>query len=108
MAREPSPRGLRPPSQAGILRLGLAHSRTKGVSMFRTSRTAMRGRAALTWMGDWRLPGPERRAARSERAAEQRMRRERDGARYSETARRAAIEAERQRVGGAGGPLHGP
>jgi hypothetical protein len=75
--------------------------------MFRTSRTARRGRATLTWLGEWRLSGPERRAARSERAAEQQMRRERDGTLYGETARRAAVEAERQRVGGAGGPLHG-
>ena len=41
------------------------------------------------------------------RAAEQQMRRERDGALYGESARRAAIEAERQREGGAGGPFHG-
>ena len=75
--------------------------------MFRTSRTYRRGRAALTWMGEWRMSGPERRAARSARAAEQQMRRERDGTMYGETARRAAVEAERQRVGGAGGPLHG-
>ena len=75
--------------------------------MFRTSRTYRRGRAALTWMGEWRMPGPERRAARSARAVEQQMRRERDGTRYAETARRAAVEAERQREGGAGGPLHG-
>ena len=38
--------------------------------MFRTSRTARRGRAALTWMGEWRLPGPERHAARSARDVE--------------------------------------
>jgi hypothetical protein len=75
--------------------------------MFRTSRTYRRGRATLTWLGEWQLSGAERRAARSARAAEQRMRRERDGALYSETARRAAVEAERQREGGAGGPLHG-
>ena len=75
--------------------------------MFRTSRTYRRGRAALTWMGEWRMPGPERRAARSARAVEQHMRRERDGSMYGETARRAAVEAERQREGGAGGPLHG-
>jgi hypothetical protein len=76
--------------------------------MFRTSRTYRRGRVALTWLGEWRLTGPERRASRSERAAVQQMRRERDGTQYGETARRAAIEAERQRIGGAGGPLHGP
>jgi hypothetical protein len=61
----------------------------------------------MTWLGEWRLPGPERRAARSEREAERQMRRERDGGLYGETARRASIEAERQREGGAGGPLHG-
>ena len=75
--------------------------------MFRTSRTYRRGREALTWLGAWRLPAPERRAARAERTAEQRMRRERDGTPYGEVARKAALEAERQRVGGAGGPLHG-
>ena len=75
--------------------------------MFRTSRTYRRGRAALTWLGEWRLSGPDRRAARSARATEQQMRRERDGVMYGETARRAAVEAERQREGGAGGPLHG-
>jgi len=74
--------------------------------MFRTSRTARRGRAALTRFGEWRLPRPERRAARAEREAERQMRRERDHE-YSETARKAAVEAERQRWGGAGGPLHG-
>ena len=75
--------------------------------MFRTSWTYRRGREALTWLGEWRLSGPERRAARSERAAEQQMRRERDGVMFGEWARRAAVEAERQREGGAGGPLHG-
>ena len=56
--------------------------------MFRTSRTYRRGREKLTWLGEWRLSGPERRDV-------------------GEAARRAAIEAERQREGGAGGPLHG-
>ncbi len=74
--------------------------------MFRTSRTARRGRAALTWMGEWKLPGPERRAARSEREAERQMRLERDNE-YSEAARSAAVEAERQRFGGPGSALHG-
>ena len=37
--------------------------------MFRTTRTARRGLAALTWLAEWRLPAPERRAARAERAA---------------------------------------
>jgi hypothetical protein len=45
--------------------------------MFRTSRTARRGRAALTWLREWRLPGPERAAARSARAVERQMRLER-------------------------------
>jgi hypothetical protein len=74
--------------------------------MFRTSRTARRGRAALTRLGEWRLPPAERRAARAERDAESQMRRERDNM-ESATARAAALEAERQRWGGAGGPLHG-
>ena len=66
--------------------------------MFRTSRTARRGRAALTWLGEWRLTVPERRAARSERAVERQMRRERDN---QETAARraAALEAESRRYG---------
>ena len=62
--------------------------------MFRTSRTAMRGRAALTWMGEWRLPGPERRAAHAEREAERQMRRERDDNSYSPDRRAAAHDAE--------------
>ena len=61
--------------------------------MFRTGRTARRGRAALTWMGEWRLPGPERRAARSEREAERQMRRERDNQDSNER-RAAALAAE--------------
>jgi hypothetical protein len=65
-------------------------------SMFRTSRTARRGRAALRWMGEWRLSGPERRAARSERVTERQMRRERDNE-QSAAARAAATEAERRR-----------
>jgi hypothetical protein len=60
----------------------------------------------MAQLGELRLPPPERRAARAERAAERQMRRERDNA-HSETARRGATEAERQRWGGAGGPLHG-
>ena len=61
--------------------------------MFRTSRTARRGRAALTRISEWRLPGPERRAARSERDAERQMRRERDSQDSNER-RAAALEAE--------------
>ena len=64
--------------------------------MFRTGRTARRGRAALTWMGEWRLPGPERRAARSEREAERQMRRERDSEHTAER-RAAALAAEAHR-----------
>ena len=56
---------------------------------------------------DLRLPREERKAARQERHAEEEMRSQRDNVAYSETARKAAIEAERQRWGGAGGPLHG-
>ena len=60
-----------------------------------------------TFLRDLRLPREERNAARQERRAEEVMRSQRDNVAYSETARKAAIEAERQRVGGAGGPLHG-
>ena len=61
--------------------------------MFRTSRTYRRGRAALTWMGEWRLPRPERRAARSERATERQMHLERDNQDTPER-RAAALAAE--------------
>jgi hypothetical protein len=61
--------------------------------MLRTSRTYKRGRAALTWVGEWRLAGPERRAARSEREAERKIRHERDND-HSAAARAAALEAE--------------
>jgi hypothetical protein len=44
-------------------------------------------------MSEWRLPGPERRAARSERDAERQMRRERDSQDSNER-RAAALEAE--------------
>jgi hypothetical protein len=64
--------------------------------MWRTSRTARRARALLTWTREWRLPPPERRAARAEREAERQMRRERDNT-ESATIRAAAIEAERRR-----------
>jgi hypothetical protein len=66
---------------------------TEEARMFRTSRTAKRGRAALTWLGEWTLPGPERRAARSERDAERQMRRERDN-QHSNERRAAALAAE--------------
>ena len=64
--------------------------------MFRTSRTARRGRAALTWLGEWRLPGPERRAARAERSAERQMRLERDNVHTAER-RAGALAAETSR-----------
>jgi hypothetical protein len=53
-----------------------------------------------------RLPRDERRAARHERHAEEVMRSQRDNFAYSETARKAAVEAERQREGGVGAPFH--
>ena len=59
--------------------------------MFRTSRTARRGREALTWMGEWRLPGSERRAARSAREVEREMLRNEK--------RVAKLEAERNKSG---------
>jgi len=68
--------------------------------MLRTSRTYRRGQAALTWLGEWRLPGPERRAARSARAVEQRMRLERDNTEHTPWRRAAALEAERRRWAG--------
>ena len=70
--------------------------------MFRTSRTARRGRAALTWLGEWRLPAPERHAARAERAVLAALRLERDNTRYTPWARAAELEAERRRWGGYG------
>ena len=72
--------------------------------MFRTSRTARRGRAALTWLGEWRLTVPERRAARWERAAERQMRRERDNE-ESAAIRAAALEAEARRDRNFGGMI---
>jgi hypothetical protein len=64
--------------------------------MFRTSRTARRGRALLTRIGELRLPRAERRAAQAERAAERQMHLERDNE-HSAAARAAALEAERRR-----------
>ena len=61
--------------------------------MFRTSRTARRGRAALTWLGELPVAGPERRAARSARGFERQVRENE----YSAAARAAALEAERRR-----------
>jgi hypothetical protein len=45
---------------------------------------------------EWRLPAPERRAARSERRVEDEIRRERDSE-WTAERRAAAIEAERRR-----------
>ena len=45
---------------------------------------------------EWRMPGPERRAARAERRVEAQMRRERD-AYWTPERRAAAIEAERRK-----------
>jgi len=58
------------------------------------------------FLRDLRLPREERRAARQERHAEEVMRSQRDNVAHTETARKAAIEAERQRVGGVGGVYH--
>jgi hypothetical protein len=59
-----------------------------------------------SFVRELRLPRDERRAAREERRAEEAIRRQRDNVAYSETARRAAVEAERQREGGVGAPFH--
>jgi hypothetical protein len=48
---------------------------------------------------EWRLPGPERRAARAERRVEEQIRRERDP-RWKAECRAAALEAERRRWAG--------
>ena len=45
---------------------------------------------------EWRLPGPERAAARAERRSEGEMRRERDNL-HSAERRAAAVEAEARR-----------
>jgi hypothetical protein len=74
--------------------------------MLRLTRTARRGQAALTRLGELRLPAGERRAARSERAVERQMRLERDNWQYTPWARAAAVDAERRRWGGYG--IFGP
>ena len=66
------------------------------VKMFRTGRIARNGHVVSTWLRELRLPPPERRAARAERAAERQMRRERDSQRTAER-RAAAAAAERGR-----------
>ena len=68
--------------------------------MLRTTRTYRRGRAALTWVGEWRLAPPERRAARSARATERRIWLERDDFEHAPWRRAAALEAERRRWAG--------
>jgi len=45
---------------------------------------------------EWRLPGPERRAARAERQVEAQIRRERDSE-WTPERRAAALEAERRK-----------
>ena len=64
----------------------------------RTVDRAMRRdrRSIAVVLSELRLPGPERRAARSERAAEAQIRRERDNP-HSATRRAAAAEAEARR-----------
>ena len=68
--------------------------------MFRTSRTARRGRAAATWVAEWGLPRPDRRAARAERATLATLALERDNTQHTPWARAAALEAEQRRWGG--------
>jgi hypothetical protein len=70
--------------------------------MLRTTRTARRGRAALIWLGEWRLPAPERGAARAERATLRALRLERDNTQHTPWARAAELEAERRRWGSYG------
>jgi hypothetical protein len=67
--------------------------------MLRTTRTVRRGHAAITWLGEWRLPAPERRAARAERDTLKRLSLERDNVEHTPWARAAALEAERRRDG---------
>jgi hypothetical protein len=55
-------------------------------------------RSPLLVVREWRLPGPERRAARAERRVEAELRRERDSE-WTRERRAAAVEAERRRHG---------
>ena len=85
-----------------------AYPLTEEVTMFRTSRTARRGRVALTWMGEWKLPGTERRVARSEREAERQLQRERDNDNEHRAENRAAAveaKARHDRSDGYGGMI---
>ena len=68
--------------------------------MLRTTRTALRGRAAITWLAEWWLPAPERHAARAERTTLRTLALERDNVEHTPWARAAALEAERRRDGG--------
>jgi hypothetical protein len=61
-----------------------------------------------SFLRELRLPRDERRAAREERHTEEAMRSQRDNVAYSETARKAAAEAKRQREGAVGGSGMGP
>lgn len=63
----------------------------------------MRKPDLMNRLRDLRLPGPERQAARAERASERQMRRERDNETTAER-RAAALEAESRRQGGMFGP----
>jgi hypothetical protein len=53
-------------------------------------------RSPAAVVSEWRLPAPERRAARAERRIEAELRRERDNL-WTPERRAAAIEAERRR-----------
>jgi hypothetical protein len=53
-------------------------------------------RSPAALVREWRLPAPERRAARSERRAEAQIRRERDSE-WTAERRAAALEAERRK-----------
>ncbi len=65
-------------------------------------------RRVQTLLRELRLPSEERKAARQERRAEEAIRSQRDNVAYSETARKAAAEAKRQREGAVGGSGLGP
>ena len=68
--------------------------------MLRTSRTYRRGVRALTWLAEWRLPPPERRAARAERETERRLYLERDDTTHASWRRQERADAERRRWAG--------
>ena len=53
-------------------------------------------RSPAALVREWRLPAPERRAARAERRAEAEIRRERDSE-WTAERRAAALEAERRK-----------